>query len=871
MRKIYSFALAAVALLSAASCQQELVDESFVDNGDKFTVVASAADTKTVLDGVNTYWTPGDQIVLYNENGEEVTFSTNITETAATAAFTSDSEFVPNSDGLLAVYPKRTDRGATSYADGVITGLHIGGTQTAVAGSFDPKYAVAVGIDISKDADQPHLGFINVHSLVKFTVGGETAPSKVTLKNNGARMIAGMYNLNLDTAEATVTAGAGEITLNGPFEVGKTYYIALVHGVCGDGISLYYDGVEMKNTGKTITLEHNKIYNLGTLPAPAEPEVPTIEEVIAAGPADAAETVGTVVATYTRGALLNDGTAYILIYNGSALDVAVGDKVHVSGKTSMYGGMLQFATGSVVTVLSTGNEVVHPEPVVLDGAGMDDILTKTHVQYIEYTGNLVVSGYYYNVTVDGAATAIGSLQYIDAAAHPEAVDGADIKVRGYFIGVSSGKYVNTMTVSVEKAGASEPEVPAGFKAGNYWIVADNNYANAITSNYGYLNVQAEGTTANVFTFAAVNGGYTLQQADGKYLYMKGTYNSFNVSAELPAEGHIWTVAENADGTYTISNTLNDKYIQYSVGYNSYGCYIDEQGLMPVLVDASGATDGPVEEPEQPEQPGAPVVVTVAEFLEAEEDATVYQLTGVVTEVANELWGNFYLQDATGTVYIYGLCGPAGETQYWAASGVKVGDTITVQTVRSSYNGTPQGKNAIYVSHVAGEGTEPEEPETPVTPEIPEDATGFVMVTSEQADWSGQYLIVWGTAAHATLTNKDLNKTADVTINNGVIAYDSSLDAAVMTVVKNGADYNMTFADGKYFGMQHNGCKLYAEPFALGFEYTADGVKISGEATNKDVTNTYFLYENLNNGSFYRCYVDKKGQKGYTLPTLYKLK
>ena len=203
--------------------------------------------------------------------------------------------------------------------------------------------------------------------------------------------------------------------------------------------------------------------------------------------------------------------------------------------------------------------------------------------------------------------------------------------------------------------------------------------------------------------------------------------------------------------------------------------------------------------------------------------------------------------------------------------MKAGDTITVQTVRSSYNGTPQGKNAIYVSHVAGEGTEPEEPETPVTPEIPEDATGFVMVTSEQTDWSGQYLIVWGTAAHATLTNKDLNKTADVTINNGVIAYDSSLDAAVMTVVKNGADYNMTFADGNYFGMQHNGCKLYAEPFALGFEYTADGVKISGEATNKDATNTYFLYENLNNGSFYRCYVDKNGQKGYTLPTLYKLK
>ena len=74
-----------------------------------------------------------------------------------------------------------------------------------------------------------------------------------------------------------------------------------------------------------------------------------------------------------------------------------------------------------------------------------------YFEYIEYVGTLSVSGNYYNVNVDGTTTAIGSLQYIDAAAHPAAVNGAKIKVRGYFIGVSSSKYVNTMTVSVEAA------------------------------------------------------------------------------------------------------------------------------------------------------------------------------------------------------------------------------------------------------------------------------------------------------------------------------------------------------------------------------------------------------------------------------------
>ena len=180
--------------------------------------------------------------------------------------------------------------------------------------------------------------------------------------------------------------------------------------------------------------------------------VPTIAEVIAAGAASEAETKGVVVATYTRGALINDGTASILLYNNAPLDVVVGDEVKVAGKTTEYAGMLQFAKdGLVVTKLSSGHTVNHPAPTVLDAAGMNAQLAKKTVEYIEYVGTLSVSGNYYNVNVDGTTTAIGSLQYIDAAAHPAATDGAKIKVRGYFIGVSSGKYVNTMTVAVEAA------------------------------------------------------------------------------------------------------------------------------------------------------------------------------------------------------------------------------------------------------------------------------------------------------------------------------------------------------------------------------------------------------------------------------------
>ena len=105
---------------------------------------------------------------------------------------------------------------------------------------------------------------------------------------------------------------------------------------------------------------------------------------------------------------------------------------------------------------------------------------------------------------------------------------------------------------------------------------------------------------------------------------------------------------------------------------------------------------------------APATLTVAEFLALTDvvpsDATAdviaaaprYTLTGTITSCTNSTYGNFYLNDGTGEVLIYGLVGPNGESQYWATSGAKVGDDITVQTIRTEYNKAPQGKNATFV-------------------------------------------------------------------------------------------------------------------------------------------------------------------------------
>ena len=95
-------------------------------------------------------------------------------------------------------------------------------------------------------------------------------------------------------------------------------------------------------------------------------------------------------------------------------------------------------------------------------------------------------------------------------------------------------------------------------------------------------------------------------------------------------------------------------------------------------------------------PPTPTYTSVADFLAAAEDETIYTLKGTITSVTNTTYGNFYLNDGTGEVLIFGLCSPEGVQKYWAESKAKVGDDIVVKTVRTSYGNAPQGKDAIFV-------------------------------------------------------------------------------------------------------------------------------------------------------------------------------
>lgn len=199
----------------------------------------------------------------------------------------------------------------------------------------------------------------------------------------------------------------------------------------------------------------------GETPEP-EPETPvvTISEITEAGTYKVEG--ATVLAEYARGYLLGDSTGKMLAYLGTdhGFDFVEGDVLTIEGTTSIYGGFAQFTAGSTLTKTGT-TTVDHGTAEVLDAAAMDAYVAAPAIKYVSYTGALAVSGNYFNVNVEGTTTAIGSIQYpIDAEAL-KAFDGKNITVTGYAIGVSSGKYVNTMVLNVVEATEGGNDEPAG--------------------------------------------------------------------------------------------------------------------------------------------------------------------------------------------------------------------------------------------------------------------------------------------------------------------------------------------------------------------------------------------------------------------------
>lgn len=101
-------------------------------------------------------------------------------------------------------------------------------------------------------------------------------------------------------------------------------------------------------------------------------------------------------------------------------------------------------------------------------------------------------------------------------------------------------------------------------------------------------------------------------------------------------------------------------------------------------------------------PDAIEELTIAEFLAKEVGDAYYRLTGTITNLVSDTYGNFTLVDETGSVYVYGLTKTkvSSNDRSFGSIGVTEGDVVTLEGTRAVYNDTPQvGGPAYYISHV----------------------------------------------------------------------------------------------------------------------------------------------------------------------------
>ena len=181
--------------------------------------------------------------------------------------------------------------------------------------------------------------------------------------------------------------------------------------------------------------------------------------------------------------------------------------------------------------------------------------------------------------------------------------------------------------------------------------------------------------------------------------------TFEIEGKNLTEG--WTVTGGADWIteFTQSGAKDAKEILVKFAANT----VEEERSATFTVRSAGAKDLVLT---LKQEAYSPITDINCAGLNALEDGDAYyRVKGVITEIKMDnsdatkynKYGNFYIADETGVVYVYGLLPEAGgatKQDVLTTKGIKVGDVITVVGPKGSYKGAPQMVNAYYESHVS---------------------------------------------------------------------------------------------------------------------------------------------------------------------------
>lgn len=301
--------------------------------------------------------------------------------------------------------------------------------------------------------------------------------------------------------------------------------------------------------------------------------------------------------------------------------------------------------------------------VTQDGEGKD---RHTSINFISRTGVrfLLFSSAYSTFGDQPVPEGSGTLKGIAA------VHGGDYQISitstDDYAELTGERFDNSGFERPQPTKATIAEVLAASVSGSVWYEITGTISNIEASDYGNFTITDE--TGSIYVY-----GLTSEwRADGK------NDQSF---PELGLK---------AGDILTLAGTRDEYKDEPQIGGPAY--YISH-------------VDGGGDEPD-PDEPGDLVVATIAEFLAASESSDVwYQLTGTITSIDNEHYGNITIEDNTGSVYVYGLTKTKVDKNdnSFSSIGLSEGDIVTLAGTRTSYNDQPQvGGPAYYISHEEGE-------------------------------------------------------------------------------------------------------------------------------------------------------------------------
>ena len=264
---------------------EQLVEMSFTSTGlekpstEETASQSNQTKTRTVLgsDGATVTWQANDKIGIGFKGYQPKNYPFTTPTAGSDVCFWGQAPNVNNVSYFM-MYPYQQDAKISANSNTqAIYEYNFPKEQNAIAGTFDPKANVSVGIIPQRG--KPFVAY-NVGGLLRFTIKGTSNVKQVKLLSIGQENLAGNLKSTITFAnDGKISAATNVFTTaspvvnlkaeSGTLEENKAYYIALPEQKLSQGLTLVFimqDGKAiLKKVKQEIKIQRAKVYDLGEM------------------------------------------------------------------------------------------------------------------------------------------------------------------------------------------------------------------------------------------------------------------------------------------------------------------------------------------------------------------------------------------------------------------------------------------------------------------------------------------------------------------------------------------------------------------------------------------------------------------------------